>query len=121
MVGADYFFITGDGMKKRNELSFERTPEGEEGLTAARSKGEEIKCLIIRCFSSKNLFSHVVPVKGADEEDYAANLVMAAVLWLGHLKVIMRGDNEPALQALIERSMHIIRATVMDGSTETSR
>ena len=72
IVGVDYFFITGDGTMKRNELSFDKTPEGEEELRSARSKGEVIKCLIIRCFNSKNLFSHVVPVKGADDEDFAA-------------------------------------------------
>jgi hypothetical protein len=47
-----------------------------------RQEGKLIKCLMIRCFSSKNVFGHVVPVKGADEEDYAANLVTTAVLWL---------------------------------------
>ena len=29
IVGVDYFFITGDGWKKRKELPFEKTPEGE--------------------------------------------------------------------------------------------
>ena len=66
---------------------------------------------MVKCFSSENVFGHVVPVKGADEEDYAAKLVIAAVLWLEHVDVIMKGDNEPALQALLGRS-GIVQATM---------
>ena len=120
IVGVDCFFMTGEGLKKRKELTFTETPEGEAELLEARRSGQIVKCIVIRCFSSKSIFGHVVPVKGADEEDYAANLVTSAVLWLGHLEVIMRGDNEPALQALIERSMRLTRIKVMDESVDTS-
>jgi hypothetical protein len=120
IVGVDYFFMTGEGLKRRKELTFTENPEGEAELLEARRSGEIVKCIVIRCFSSKSIFGHVVPVKGADEEDYAANLVTSAVLWLGHLEVIMRGDNEPALQALIERSMRLTRIKVMDENVDTS-
>ena len=106
--------------QKRKELPSERTPEGEVELLDARGKGEVIKCIVIRCFNSKAIFAHVVPIKGADEEDYDANLVTTAVLWLGHVEVIIRGDNEPALQALIERAMVIIRVKVHEPGSETS-
>ena len=86
----------------------------------ARRKAEIVKCLVIWCFSSEAICAHVVPVRGAEREDYAANLVTSAVLWLGHLEVIMRGDNGPALQALIERSMRLTRIKVLDESTETT-
>jgi len=120
IVGVDYFFMTGEGLKRRTELTFTETPEGEAELLEAQRSGEIVKCIVIRCFSSKSIFGHVVPVKGADEEDYAANLVTSAVLWLGHLEVIMRGDNWPAPQILIERSMRLTRIKVMDGSVDTS-
>ena len=89
IVGVDYFFITSEGVKKRKELEFEENSSGEALLDSARARGEIIKCLLVRCFESKNIFAHYVPVKGADEDDYAAGLVSTAVLWLGHIAVIL--------------------------------
>ena len=119
-VGVDYFLITSEGIKKRKELSFETPPQGEKQLLDARGKGGVSKCLPARCFNSMNPFSREVPVKGAGEEDYVANLVMTTVLWLGQLGVILRGDNGPALQALIGRALHIIRVKVLYGDIETT-
>ena len=48
-------------------------------------------------------------MKGADKDNYSAGLVSAAVLWLGHLEVILKGDNEPALQALVGRCLEVLR------------
>ena len=120
IVGVDCSFITSDGLKKRKELTFEENPEGEAALLEARRNGQLAKCIVIRCSSSNGIFSHVVPAKGAEDADYAANLVTNAVLWLGHLEAIMRGDTGPALQALIERSMRLTRIKVLDGSTEAT-
>ena len=120
LVGVDYFFITSEGVKKRKDLPYPATDVGEAELLEARQDGKITKCLVIRCFNTKTIFGHVVPVKVAAGEDYAAGLVTTAVLWLGHLEVIMKGDNEPALQALIERSMHLIRVKVADGAPGTS-
>ena len=53
--------------------------------------------MLVRCFESKNVFAYYVPVNGADEQDYAAGLVSAAVLRLGHIDVILKGGNEGAL------------------------
>ena len=114
LVGVDCFYITSAGVKKRNELEYDESEEGEVQLKEARDKGEIIKCLVIRCFETKNIWSHCVPVKGADEEDYAAGLVSTAVLWLGHLEVILKGDNEPALQALVERTLTMLRVKVQE-------
>ena len=114
IVGVDYVYITSAGVKKRNELEYDESEEGEVQLKDARDKGEILKCLVIRCFETENLWSHCVPVKGADEEDYAAGLVSAAVLWLGHLEVILKGDNGPALQALVERTLTMLRVKVQE-------
>ena len=81
IVGVDYFFITSEGVKKRKELELEENSSGDALLDSARARGEIIKCLLIRCFESKNVFAHYVPMKGADEDDYAAGLVSTAVLW----------------------------------------
>ena len=50
--------------------------------------------VIMRCFQSKNVFAHCLVVK--------------AILWLGHLEVVLKGDNEPEPQAMIERAMRLL-------------
>ena len=62
-----------------------------------------------RCLQSKNIFAHCVPCKGADEEGYVADLIVKDVLGLGRPELIVKGDNEPALQALIQRSLEVLR------------
>ena len=102
IVGADYFFMTSGGVKKRDELEYELDATGEEQLLAARTQGTIVKCIVVGCLQSKNIFAHCVPCKGVDEEGYVADLVVKDVLWLGHSELIVKGDNEPALQALIQ-------------------
>ena len=109
IVGADYFFMTSGGVKKRDELEYELDATGEEQLLAARTQGTIVKCIVVRCLQSKNIFAHCVPCKGVDEEGYVADLVVKDVLWLGHSELIVKGDNEPALQALIQRSLEVLR------------
>ena len=89
---------------KRNELEYELDAAGEEQLSAARSQGTIVKCIVIRCLQSKNVFAHCVPCKGADEEGYVADLVVKNLIWLGYTELIVKGDNEPALQALVQRA-----------------
>ncbi len=113
-MGVDYFYIASAGVQKRNELEYDESEEGEVQLKEARAKGEILKCLSIRCFEAKDIWAHCVPVKGADEEDYSAGFVSAAVMWLGHLEVILKGDNEPALQALVERTLTMLRVKVQE-------
>ena len=69
----------------------------------------------MRCFETKNTFAHYyVPVKGADDDDYPAGMVSAAVPWLGHTEVILKGDNGRVLQAMIESAMHLLRVKVSE-------
>jgi hypothetical protein len=58
------------------------------------------------------VFGHVVPCKGADGQDFAANRVVKIVEWLGHTELILKGGNEPALQALAARTRELIRVRV---------
>jgi len=104
IVGLDYFFITSGGVMKRDELEYGLDAAGEEQLSAARTQGSIVKCIAARCFNSKNVFAHCVPCKGADEEGYVADLIVKDITWLGHSQLIVRGDNEPALQTLIQRA-----------------
>ena len=78
-------------------------------MDTARAQGSIVKCITVRCLHSKDVFAHCVPRKGADEEGYVADLVVKDVLWLGHAELIVKGDNEPALQALIQRALEVLR------------
>ena len=111
-VGIDYFFITNKGVQKKKDLELPEGEEGERKLLEARRRGEIIKCIIIRCHESKALFAHVVPCKGLDEDGFVVGLVVSAVTWLGHVKLILKSDNEPALLALVKRSLEAVRFKV---------
>ena len=115
IVGMDYFFLTESGVKTRAELSMT-----DEELTDARVKGDVIKCIIVRCLKSKSIFSHVVPVKGVDEDGFVVDLVVNIVEWLGHSRLILKADNEPAIQALIRASLEMIKVEVKDVEQITS-
>ena len=90
MVGLDYFFIEHEKIKTRKELDYAEDEAGEAELEAARASGTLIKCLVVRCVATKNVFGHVVPCKGADEEDFAADRVVKIVEWLGHTELILK-------------------------------
>ena len=109
VVGIDYFFITSGGVKKRNELGIAETDEGDKAVNEARSTGSMVKCVLVRCWKSKIIYAHVVPVKGDDEDHYTAKLIVADLDWMGHTKLIVKADNERAIKAVKERVIKIIR------------
>ena len=109
IVGLDYFFITSGGVKFRKELEFPEDEAGNRALESKRLTGEIVKCFVIRCSSTKVVLGHVVPCKGSGEEQFVANLVADAVAWIGHTKLIIKADNEASLQALVIRSLEVIR------------
>ncbi len=116
-IGMDYFFITAGGMKKRDELTKEYPDDNavEEG----RRKGELVKCILVRDFESKMVFAHCVPCKGLDEEGYVASMIIADVRWLGYTQMILKGDNETAMQALIDHVVRKLKAEFeQDGKVE---
>ena len=75
IVGVDYFYVTSRGVEDRKELDeeFPETSEGEAKMQAARQAGGIVKCLVIRCHKTKNIFAHVVPFKGPDEDKFVFN------------------------------------------------
>ena len=139
IVGMDYFFVTKEGVRRRDELAkelagvledhgapaSESLREGhkvsgdagkaaaggtsEEAITKARTAGKIVKCLLVRCFQSKNVFAHVVPQKGGDEEHYCAKLAVDDIGWLGHTKVIVKTDNERSVVALKHRVAKMLK------------
>ena len=99
VVGMDYYFVTSEGVRRRDELKFTADELGEQQLAEARRTGEVTKCIIIRCMMTKNVMTHVVPQKGNDEEQYCANLVVEDLKWLGHTRLILKSDNEKSIGA----------------------
>ena len=84
IVGMDYYFITKEGIKRRDELAAELGDDSEEAVTQARARGQLVKCMAVRCFRTKNTLTHVVLQKGDDEDHYCARLVASDIDWLGH-------------------------------------
>ncbi len=70
---------------------------GEAQLEAARAKGDVVKYPLVRCVLSKAVFSHLVPQKGLDEKNVACDFVLGDLGWLGHTRIVMKSDNEPAI------------------------
>ena len=91
------------------ELGFTQDPEGERKMNEARQTGTVVKCILLRCHKTRSLFAHVVPVKGIDEDHQVMGMVVAAVRWLGHTKVLLKSDNEPALLKVVTASLKVLR------------
>ena len=111
-VGIDYWYITSGSLKKLEELGYGNGDDGKAKLLEDRKAGTVVKCLIVRCHETKNVFAHVVPCKGADEDNYVVDLVTSDVAWLGHVKLLLKSDNERALVTLVTRALQAIRCNV---------
>ena len=98
----------------REELDQACNSEGEAALEEERKTGKIVKCLIVRCTKTKNIMCHCVPYKGTGEDLFVASLVKDDIQWLGHVRMILKADNEPALKALIAQSLEEIRIRVED-------
>ncbi len=94
--------------------------EGEAKLNEARKQGKLVKCILIRCYQTKCMFAHVIPSKATGEDGYTAGLVVSAVSWIGHVKVILKSDGEPAILKLVKKSLEEIKTKVEDMETATS-
>ena len=111
-VGVDYWYITLKGLNKRDELDYEADTNGEKKLQEDRRSGIVVKCLIIRCHETKCVFAHVIPCEGADEDNYVVDFVCRDIAWLGHVKLLLKSDNEKALIGMITRALQAIRCKV---------
>ena len=116
VIGIDYFYMTEKGLLTRSELAekFPMTSDGDAALCEARNRGEAVKCLIVRCSATKLIFAHVVPVKGLGEDAYVCELVASDVQWMGHTRLIVKADNEPALQTVVVETIKRLRIKVED-------
>ena len=104
-VGLDYFYLTKGGVKLRRELTSEQVAE----LETQRKNGAAVKCLVVKCLETLNLFAYVIPVKGVDEDQFVVSLVVKSAQWLGHTRLVFKSDNEASLKALIGASYRALR------------
>ena len=72
IMGMYYCYITKGCVRRRDEPSKQLSGEGHKAITQARAEGEVLKCLLVRCLQSKDVFGRVVLQKGDDEDHYYA-------------------------------------------------
>ena len=96
LVSCDYLYLTKNGVFAREELDEEQ-------------QGASTRVLVMYCGATQTPFANVVPRKGADDDGYVVECVRQNVLWLGHAKVTIRSDNEPALLQVVTKSVAALK------------
>ena len=105
LVSCDYLYITKNGMFGRDELS-----EEERDASA--------RVLVMYCSATQTPFANGVPRKGADADGYAVECMRQNVLWLGHARVTLRSDNEPALVQVVGRAIAALKMSGVSNVVE---
>ena len=59
---------------------------------------------------------HVVPSKATSIDKFAAKRIVDDIVYLGHTRVILRSDNEPALVALVGDAFKGLRILLLDSA-----
>jgi hypothetical protein len=91
--------------------------EDDEEFETARREGKVVKCILVMCSSSKLIFVHVVPCKGVDEDGHVVKLVCDNLAWMGHTRIILKCDNEPAVKKVITEALIRMKVDVKDLET----
>ena len=55
--------------------------------------------------SGGQMLRHVIPCKGLDEDGVVVDTIVNDLEWLGHTRLIIKADNEPAIQALARKAV----------------
>ena len=98
LVSCDYMYLARKGVFSKDEL-----PEEE--------KSTAVCVLVAKCSATQCLFAHIVPQKGVDSDGYAVEQLKKDILWLGHAKVVIRSDNEPAILRMVDKVTQALRAS----------
>ena len=99
MIAVDYCFLTDKGIELRDEVEF----DWESAL------GNVLRFLVGCCSKSGDYFMHAVPKNGLDDKGSSAECLFKSVLSMGHLRCVVRSDNEPAIVQLVKASVGQIR------------
>ena len=91
------------GLFRLNELSDE-------------DREHAVRVIVGYCRSSRCPFKHVVPSKTTSMDKFAAERIVEDIVYLGHTRVRLRSDNEPALVALVGDALKGIRIQQLDSA-----
>ena len=76
------------------------------------SSSDVVQVLITYCSLTRSVFAHAVRRKGADE--HVVQQIIDNTAWLGHVRLVLRSDNEPAILALVTEALRGLRVQLMD-------
>ena len=77
-----------------------------------KSSPDVVKVLVLYCCINRSLFAHAVRRKRADEHVFQQ--IIDNIAWLGHVRLVLRSDNEPAILALVTEALRGLRVQLMD-------
>ena len=109
IVGMDCLYATREDARRCDEMAKELGDDDEEATTQARTSGEVLQFLPVWCLQAKNVFAHVIPQEGDDEDHYCAKLAVADIEWFGRTRAIIKTDNERNIVALKHRAAKILK------------
>ena len=103
VVHMDYACLTEKGLFRRGDFS-------EEELKHA------VTVIVVFCGATKSPFMHVVEAKGSSMDTFAAELIVDDIAFLGHTRVVLRSDNEPALVQVVGNALKGLRIKQLDSA-----
>ena len=62
-----------------------------------------MKAIVTYCSATRCVFAHALKRKGAGQ--HVIQCIVDDIAWLGHTRLVLRSDNEPAMVALIRESL----------------
>ena len=108
VIRLDYLFVT-----PKSVYTYKEFEAAEPELFAQRDDHPDVmKGLVIYSSADKGVFSHAIPRKGADP--YVVQCIVNDIAWLGHTRMVLRSDNEPAMSALIAEALRGLRVQLLD-------
>ena len=84
----EYAFLSEKDLFKQSELS-------------KKEQKHAVRVIVVYCNGLRSPFMHVVPSKATSMDKSAAERVVEDIVYLGHTRVILQSDNEPALLLLV--------------------
>ena len=87
-IHTDYACLSEKGFFRLSELSQE-------------DREHAVRVIVGYYSSSRSLFMHVVLSKATSMDKFAAERIVEDIVYLGHTRVRLGSDNEPALMALV--------------------
>ena len=103
LISMDYLFVNDKGVWTRQEL-----------IDSGVEESTTLKVLVVYDSATNGLFVHAVPCKGAN--DFVVKSVVDCIAWLGHSRVVLRADGEPAMKAMIFEALKGLKVEGLDSA-----